>query len=417
MFRLLITISLLSILIGCGTNPVTGKRQFVLMSQSQEIAIGKQQYSPSQQSQGGSYALDPGLQSYVNRIGQSLAKHSAQPNLPYEFVVLNNDEPNAWALPGGKIAINRGLLTLLEDEAQLASVLGHEVVHAAARHGAERQATGLGFSILAGVAASQADNPLYQQAAFLGAGGFQAYYSRANELEADHYGINYMVADGYDPQGAVELQQVFLRLSKERGKQDAFSRLFASHPPSQERVNKNRARAQTLPKGKRNRQAYLNATRQIRKDKPAYDKHKDGLAAAGKKDWSKALSLTNQAIRKQPREARFHLTKARLLQRDKKNSQALRAFNQAVNLEPQFFATRLYRGLFHNQQGNYQSARQDLEASHRLLPTQAASFYLGELSQRQGDRNRAISYYRQASQNGGDMGKEAAARAQRLGAR
>ena len=122
--------------IGCAVNPVTGENELSLVSVSQEIAIGEQQYGPSQQSQGGLYYLDPGLQSYVADVGMKLAKVSHQPDLPYEFVVINSAIPNAWALPGGKIAVNRGLLTELEDEAQLAAVLGHEIVHAAARHSA-----------------------------------------------------------------------------------------------------------------------------------------------------------------------------------------------------------------------------------------------------------------------------------------
>ena len=102
----------------------------------------KKTISPSRQSQGGDYYLDQSLQTYVAGVGQRLAAVSDRPDLPYEFVVLNNDVPNAWALPGGKIAINRGLLVLLEDEAQLAAVLGHEIVHAAARHGASQMTRG-----------------------------------------------------------------------------------------------------------------------------------------------------------------------------------------------------------------------------------------------------------------------------------
>ena len=359
----------------CGVNPVTGKRQITFMSQANDNSLGQQQYAPSQQAQGGRYIIDPKLNAYVNRIGLDLAKRSAQPDLPYEFVVLNNDVPNAWALPGGKIAINRGLLVSLEDEAQLASVLGHEVVHAAARHGAESQATNLGISLLAMAAAAQTDNQLYRQAAAMGAGGFQAFYSRENELEADHYGINYMVASGYDPYGAVELQQTFLKLSQDRGSDDNwFSALFASHPPSQERVDKNRARAMSLPRGTRNKQAFLNATQQLRRDQPAYAKHKQALKAANQKQWQEAVNLTNQAIQLQPNEARFHITMGRLLNREQKNSAAMAAFNRAVALEPDYFQTRLYRGLLSNELKQYTQAEQDLEASHRLLPTQIASF-------------------------------------------
>ena len=125
-------------LTGCSVNPVTGDRELVLVSDSQELQMGEQNYVPMQQSQGGQYDVDPALTQYVQNVGNKLAAVSDRP-LPYEFVVLNNSVPNAWALPGGKIAINRGLLTELESEAELAAVLGHEVVHAAARHTARQQ--------------------------------------------------------------------------------------------------------------------------------------------------------------------------------------------------------------------------------------------------------------------------------------
>ena len=102
----------LTVLGGCVINPVTGDRELALVSADQEIAIGEQQYEPSQQMQGGEYALDPALTAYVAEVGQKLAAVSDR-QLPYEFVVLNSSVPNAWALPGGKIAVNRGLLTEL----------------------------------------------------------------------------------------------------------------------------------------------------------------------------------------------------------------------------------------------------------------------------------------------------------------
>lgn len=412
---LLLSSLMLLIVAACGTNPVTGKRQITFMSQAQEINLGRQQYAPSQQSQGGSYIIDKSLNDYVNRVGQRLARRSAQPNLPYEFIVLNNDVPNAWALPGGKIAINRGLLILLEDEAQLAAVLAHEVVHAAARHGAEQHATSLGFQLLSTITQTQTNNGFVNQAMGIGTRGARAFYSRENELESDFYGINYMVAEGYDPYGAVELQQTFLSLStKGKGSAGALDTFFASHPPSQERVTKNRQRAQSLPKGRRNKAAFIKATRQIRLDIPAYEKHQAALAAVNKQEWKQALKLTNQAIKKQPREARFHITKGQLLNRDNKNNQALAAFTQAMTLEPSYFEPHLRRGLLHNKMKHYQKAQQDLLRSHQMLPTQRANFFLGEIAHRSNNRQQAIQYYQQAAQAGGEMGKEATARTQRL---
>ena len=130
-------VGLLLCLYGCATNPVTGKSQLVGMSEKQEIAIGEENYAPMQQSGGGEYDIDPLLTEYVQDVGNRLAEVSDRP-LPYEFVVLNSSVPNAWALPGGKIAVNRGLLTELDSEAELAAVLGHEIVHAAAGHTSQR---------------------------------------------------------------------------------------------------------------------------------------------------------------------------------------------------------------------------------------------------------------------------------------
>jgi len=123
-------------LIACSTNPVTGKKELSFVGEDWELEIGAKQYSPSRQSQGGDYLADPHVQAYVNKVGQRVASVSDR-KLPYEFKVINSSVPNAWALPGGKIAINRGLLIEMETEAELAAVLGHEVVHAAAKHGAK----------------------------------------------------------------------------------------------------------------------------------------------------------------------------------------------------------------------------------------------------------------------------------------
>src|SRR4051812_1481711 len=182
-------------LVGCAVNPVTGKKEMIFDSVAQDIETGKQNYVPSQQSQGGQYVVDPGLTAYVNKVGRKLAAVSDVPNLPYEFVVLNNDVPNAWAMPGGKLAINRGLLIYLEDESQLAAVLGHEIVHAAARHSASASAqsvlVGAG-ALLAGVAVAS-KKPEYGVLAVgalgVGANAWNSKYSRDHESEADRYGI------------------------------------------------------------------------------------------------------------------------------------------------------------------------------------------------------------------------------------
>ena len=126
---LFITALLCSYGVGAADKPVT----------REEIALGQKQYGPNQQQQGGQYTLDPALTAYVQRVGMKLAKASDAPDLPYEFVIINSSDLNAWALPGGKIAINRGLLAALDSEAQLAAVLAHEIAHVTKRHSARMQ--------------------------------------------------------------------------------------------------------------------------------------------------------------------------------------------------------------------------------------------------------------------------------------
>ena len=240
------------LLSACGVNPVTGKKEIQLISAAQEVKIGEQNYVPSRQSQGGDLKLLPELSAYVSSVGQKLAAVSDRP-LPYEFVVLNSSVPNAWALPGGKIAVNRGLLTALENEAELAAVLGHEIVHAAARHGAKAQERGIALQagMLAtqiGLATSNVDQnlgSLLVQGASVGAQLVSLRYGRDAELEADLYGMQYMQRAGYDPAAAISLQQKFLQLAEAdgRGRQSWLEGLFASHPPSAERVERNRQTA------------------------------------------------------------------------------------------------------------------------------------------------------------------------------
>lgn len=410
--RLLIAALVITGVSGCAVNPVTGKQELMFSSQEQDIATGAQHYQPSQQSQGGQYVVDTSLTTYVNQVGKKLAAVSDNPGLPYEFVVLNNDVPNAWALPGGKMAINRGLLVELKDEAQLAAVLGHEIVHAAARHSASQQSKSVLVNagvMLAGVAAMSSDSEygaLAVGAMGVGANAWMSKYSRDHELEADHYGIRYMIKAGYDPMGAVELQETFVRLS-EGSQSNWLEGLFASHPPSRERVAANRRLAEQHPGGTRNKAAFDKAMAQLRKDQNAYKDYVAAQKAAGEKNYSHALSLLDNATRQQPKENLFWELKGQILGTQKKNKEALTAFDRAVQANPQFFRPYVYRGLVQRQMGNTDQAERDFVASQRLLPTQLASYHLGEINLAKGQRSQAITYFQQAAQGGGEIGEAA----------
>lgn len=396
----------------CVINPVTGDRELALISADQEIAIGEQQYGPSQQMQGGEYALDPELAAYVASVGQKLAAVSDRA-LPYEFVVLNSSVPNAWALPGGKIAVNRGLLTELDSEAELAAVLGHEIVHAAARHGALAMQRGLllqGALIATQVAAQRSDyGSLAVGAASLGAQLLSMRNGREAELESDLYGMRYMAAAGYDPNAAVTLQEKFVRLSAQSGGSGGrLARLFATHPPSEERVAANRATAATLPQGgDLGRERYQAATARLRERQPAYEAYDAGRAALADNRPADAERSAQEALRLLPGEANIHALLGDIDASQGRYADAIRHYSDAIARNDNFFYYHLQKGLAHRQLRQWEDSRASLETSVRLLPTADAYYALGALAEQRGDRQSALEYYAQAASSSGAAGRAA----------
>ena len=408
--NIIIVAAAAAMLTGCAVNPVTGKRDLMIVSAAAEIEMGRQNYAPMQQSQGGAYDVDAQLTQYVQGIGSRLAAQSGV-DLPYEFVVLNNSVPNAWALPGGKIAINRGLLTELESEAELAAVLGHEVVHSAARHTAQQMSRGTLLQIgVMGTAIATRDSD-YSNLAVGGANLLAqaglARYGREAELESDYYGMQYMSKAGYDPQGAVSLQQTFVRLSEGR-RTDWLSGLFASHPPSQARVEANRATAATLPQGGNlGAAAYQQAMQKTRAVKPAYDAHDEGRKALSEKKIDEALALANKALSLFPEEAHFHALRGDVRLVADKYDMAVTNYTRAIERRGNFFYYHLQRGVARKEMGQTDGAVTDLENSIALLPTAPAHFALGDIARARGNKPEAINHYKVVAQAGGDYGKAA----------
>ena len=403
---------LLVLLAGCATNPVTGRSEISLVSESTELDIGTKQYLPSRQMQGGDYKLDPELTRYVNKVGQRLAAVSDR-KLPYEFVVLNSSVPNAWALPGGKIAINRGLLVELESEAELAAVLGHEIVHAAARHGAKGMERGMALNVgmvAAGIAVGDSDYAkLAVGAAAIGANLINQKYSRSAELESDRYGMVYMARAGYDPVAAVDLQKTFLRISKGRN-ENWLSGLFASHPPSRERVEKNQQSAQSMVEkgGRLGREAYREKIAYLRKTLPAYKSYDAGIKALQGSKPDLALQQAAKAIAIEPGEALFYSLKGDALTLKKQYRQAEKAYDRAVQMDPDFFRHSAQRGSLRFRRGDLRGARQDLKQSLKLLPTADVHYLLGRLEQKTGNSKLAYNHFKQASESRSRSGKAAA---------
>ena len=284
----------LMLLSGCGTNPVTQKREIQFISESQEVDLGEKNYAPARQQQGGDYILDPELTAYLQHVGNRLAAASDR-QLPYEFVLINDSLPNAWAMPGGKIAFNRGLLYELNSEAELAAVMSHEIVHAAARHGAQGMEQGMLMqgAVMAAGLASQNNNyaNLIVGGAQLSSKLIATKFGRNDELEADLYGMRYMKKAGYDPRAAVTLQETFVRLSQNR-QSNLIEGLFSSHPPSQARVDANKATlAQLGEGGEWGKEVYAKKVAKLKATQAAYKAYDDGVRALSKKDASTATAL------------------------------------------------------------------------------------------------------------------------------
>lgn len=396
---------------GCATNPVTGKKELSFVGEDWELQTGAQHYSPSRQSQGGDYNADPRVERYVNSVGQKLAAVSDR-KLPYEFKVLNSGVPNAWALPGGKIAINRGLLLEMQSEAELAAVLGHEIVHAAARHGAQGMTRGvlLQGGVMAATVASSGRRlgNLAQLSAGVTAQLLNQRYGRDAERESDRFGITYMARAGYDPQGAVDLQQTFLNLSKGQRRQDFISGLFASHPPSAERLATNRKIAASLPKGGEvGRERYQANISSLIRAKPAYDDYEKAKKAFADKNLPAARSLLRKAIASEPREGHFHSLLGDVESAGNNLSRARKHYADAISRNGDFFYYHLQNGLVSERVKDYASARRSLQRSIELLPTGDAHAALGDIALATGRRDEAIKAYQVASQDGGPAGQRA----------
>ncbi len=227
---------------GCASNPATGGTNIVLMSESQEIKIGREAHE--EMMEGGAAYPDEALQDYVDRVGQRVAATSDRPDIEYTFTVINSEQINAFALPGGYIYINRGLMVYLDNEEELAAVLAHEVGHVTARHAVRQKTATTTNSILSQLAWITTGSADLAQASNLYGTSLVRGYGREMELEADGEGAEYLHNAGYDPNalldviGVLKDQEDYQRASaKASGRQfQSYHGLYATHPRNDKRL-------------------------------------------------------------------------------------------------------------------------------------------------------------------------------------
>jgi predicted Zn-dependent protease len=221
----------------CATNPATGKKEVSLMSEAQEIELGKNMDGEVRREMG--IYQDAELQRFVESVGMKLARASQRPNLPWHFTVVDEPAINAFALPGGYIYITRGILPFLDTEAELAGVLGHEIGHVTARHSAQQytKATtaGIGVQLLSiFVPEARPLQGITEQAL----GVLFLKYGRDDELQADRLGVDYTAKTGWNPAGVGGMLRTLARLDDATGSRRGVPNWLSTHPAPADRVEK-----------------------------------------------------------------------------------------------------------------------------------------------------------------------------------
>lgn len=259
---LLFILSIILLTIACSRNPVTGKKELMLMSEKQEIALG-QQSDPSVVAAYGLYQNEQ-LQQFINNKGQQMAKISHRPNLNYEFKILDSPVVNAFAVPGGYVYFTRGIMAHFNNEAEFAGVLGHEIGHITARHSAKQQsrATLAQLGLVVGLVVSK-DFRQFADAANQGLGLLFLKFGRDAESQSDKLGVTYSTEVGYDAHKMAGFFKTIGRLQEQSGQ--SIPTFMSTHPDPGDRFNRvNQLATEWQQKDKKrndykiNRDAYLN---------------------------------------------------------------------------------------------------------------------------------------------------------------
>jgi beta-barrel assembly-enhancing protease len=229
-----IAVALLLLTLSCATTGPGGKKSLIFISSAQELSLGEQ--FDQQLRTENKVLADTVWQNYFNEIGQSIVRVCDRKDIEYHFTVIESDQINAFATPGGYVYIYTGLLDRIDNEAELAAVTAHEISHVVARHSVKRLQSAVGIGLLEQIAFG-GNASATKDVVNLGVGVALQGYSRANEFEADEFGVTYMTAAGYNPMGAIELFNMLASLG-DAGQQNIFEKLSASHPDTQARIDR-----------------------------------------------------------------------------------------------------------------------------------------------------------------------------------
>lgn len=386
---------------GCATDPVTGKKQFMLVSEDTEVQIDRQ-FSPIQISSDFGAVQDSQLNNYVSQVGNKMAAKSHRTHMPYSFRVVNATYVNAYAFPGGTIAATRGIMLSLDNEAELAALLGHELGHVNARHSAEQMSKGQltqaivgGVSVLAGTQSATLGN-LAGQLGQISAGALLASYSRDNEREADALGMEYMVGAGYGSEGFIGLMDMLNSMSKH--KSTSVDLLFATHPMSQERydtaVQEANTQYQSALNGPLYRERYMDHTARLRAQKKAIEEIEKGQSQLAKRKYDAASDHFRRALKKAPNDyvALCMMSKSSLIQ--KKYAAGRQYAEMAQKAYSQEAQAYHLSGFSKIQLKKFEGAYEEFDTYDRLLPGNPnIIFFKGYSLEGMGRKKQAAEHY------------------------
>ena len=393
---------------GCATSPVTGKSILVGMSEAQERQTDAQ-VAPHQFSHDLGAIQDESVNRYVADLGQRMGLLTHRPQMPYSYRVLNANYVNAYTFPGGAMGVTRGILADLDDEAQLAALLGHELGHVNARHAAQRQGQNMvAQAAIAGlnVAAQNSDwGGLMSMGGQIGASALLAGYSREHECEADALGQEYLVKAGYPATGMVRLHQ--LLVSEEKAAPSLLQTMFATHPMSSERMQAAQAAADSRYRISNSldarRERFMDSTASLRRIRPTIDACKNGETAMAARQYAKAQTEFQTALAKTPRDYASNLRMAQCLQAQGQTAKAVSYADSAREIYPQEAQAYKLAGVLALQQRDAGRAYQNLDRFDRLLPGDAGITFLKGISlegmgNRQAAAQHYVAYLRQSQQ-------------------
>lgn len=384
---------------GCTTSPVTGQSILVGMSEADEKAVDAR-VSPHQFSRDLGAVQDEAVNRYVAEVGGRLDDAVHRPGMPYSYRALNANYVNAYTFPGGAMGVTRGILVELDDEAELAALLGHELGHVNARHVAQQQ----GRSLLAQVAVTGLNvaardsswGSLVALGGQIGASALLSGYSRDDEREADALGQEYMVRAGYPAAGMVRLHQLLVDQEKEAP--SLVQTMFSSHPMSGERRDTAQRMAETRYAASRGRDAqrqrFMDSTAGLRKLKPTIDDLKHGETAMAKKDYRAAEDRFTAAVKRTPQDYAANVRMAQCLQATGRGRQALDYADSARRIYPEEAQAHKVAGVLALELRDPANAYRRLDECDRRLPGDAGVTFLKGVSlEGMGDRRAAARHY------------------------